>query len=124
MRLQGRVGFTLVEVIVAASLVGAGLLLVVGLLPSGVLSLKKAEDLQTATAYGMEVMEISRGDLSHTPFLNDFQVMLNSTEFRVTREVMPVAGSDGRLFDVLVTVSWGDPPAQAQLATRMSPAAP
>lgn len=114
-----RRGFTLIEVILAVALVGAGLLVLVSLLPSGVLSLKKAEDLQTATAYGVEVMEASRRGLAQTPHLADFTVTMNATEFHVTRLSQAVAGGGGRLYDVCVNVSWHGQPG-VQFATRMA----
>ncbi|NDD26706.1 MAG: hypothetical protein EB084_00360 [Proteobacteria bacterium] len=112
-------GFTLIEVIISTALLVAGLLVVVSLIPSGVLSLKKAEDLQTATAYALEVMETSRNGLEQTAFLDRFTVTLNDTEFTVLRETQVAPQTDGRLHDVIVTVEWRGQPAPVRLATRM-----
>lgn len=117
-------GFTLIDVIVAAALAGAALLLVISLVPTGVLSLKKAEDLQSATAYGLEVIESSRGGLAQTAYLNEFTVTLNATSFHVERRSLTVAGSEGRLCDVMVSVSWDEPPTQIQLCTRLAQRTP
>lgn len=123
-RQTGR-GFSLIEVIIASALVAAGVMVLLTLIPSGVLSLKKAEDLQTATAYGLEVMEISRGGFERSSALDDFHITLNSTEFHVTRQFWPVADTDNRLFDVQVSVSWNGQPVPVQLSTRMpQPASP
>jgi uncharacterized protein (TIGR02598 family) len=116
---QASRAFTLVEVIVAVALIGAGLLLVVSLIPSGVLSLKKAEALQTATAYCVEVMETSRMGLERTGYLDDFRVTLNTTEFHVVRQAASVPDTDGRLFDVIVRAEWDGQPAPVVLGTRL-----
>lgn len=118
-------GFTLVEVIISVALIGAGLLLVLSLIPSGVLSLKKAEDLQTATAYGLEVIEVTRSGLENTAHLAEFDVTLNNTDFHVRRQYYEVSNTDGRLHDVVVTIEWNAQSAPVQLSTRLSqPAAP
>lgn len=94
-------------------------MVIVSLIPSGVLSLKKAENLQTATAYAMEVLETSRRGIDQTPWLDQFRVTLNNTEFRVKREAQPVPQSDGRLVDVRVTVEWDQQPVPVRAATRL-----
>lgn len=107
------------DVIVAIALLAAGLMVIVSLIPSGVLSLKKAENLQTAAAYAMDVIETSRGGVEQTPWLDQFRVTLNDTEFRVKREARPVPQSDGRLVDVQVTIEWDQQPTPVRVATRM-----
>jgi uncharacterized protein (TIGR02598 family) len=109
-------GFTLAEVIVAAGLVAMSALMIVTLLPSGVLSLKKAENLQAATAYALEVIEAHR---AHSTVAPDFKVTLNDTQFRVQSTTRAVPHPSGRLQDVLVTVTWNRQPQPVSLATRL-----
>lgn len=94
-------------------------MVIVSLIPSGVLSLKKAENLQTAAAYAVEVIETSRRGIDQTPWLEQFPVTLNNTEFRVKREAQTVANSDGRLVDVRVTIEWDGQPTPVRVATRL-----
>lgn len=110
-------GFTLVESIVAAALIGACLLTIVSIIPSGVLSLKKAEDLQAATSYGLEVLELRRsrldaGELKH-------EITLNATRFEVVSRVDQRSHTGGHLYDFVVTVSWNRQPCPVRLATRL-----
>lgn len=116
---RGKRGFTIVEVLLAAALICGGLLCVVALLPSGVVSLKKAEDLQTAAAYGVEVIEATRSGVAATPGLDDFHVTLNSTDFHVTRNAAQVPGTGGQLVDVVVTLAWPRQKVPLTMSTRM-----
>lgn len=122
---MGGRGFTLVEVIVAAALVAASILLMVGLLPTGVLALKKAEDVQAATAYGVEVLETRSAALPPAPFTSAFWITLNGTRFRVRTVVSAVPHPSGHLYDLAVTVTWNRQPAPVRLFTRLyRPSAP
>lgn len=95
------------------------MLLIVTLLPTGVLSLKKAENLQSATAYAREVMETSRRGFARTAGLERFEATINATQMQVSREIRPVPETGGRLHDVLVTIRWPGQPAPVRLVTRM-----
>lgn len=107
------------DVIISVALLAAGLLVILSLIPSGVLSLKKAENLQTATAYAVEVVETSRRGIEQTPWLDQFHVTINDTDFRVRRDAQAVHDSNGRLVDVQVTVEWDQQPTPVRLVTRM-----
>lgn len=116
-------GFTMVEVIVAAALLGACVLLIVGLVPSGVLSLKKAEDLQAASAYALQVLEFHRK--TARPDQDEaFDVALNQTQFHVHVQTSAVPAHAERLADLCVTMSWNRQPAPLVLATRVRCAPP
>lgn len=112
-------GFTLVEVILAAALVAASILLMVGMLPTGVLALKKAEDLQAATAYGVEVLEARSAALPSAPYAGAFSITLNGTRFRVETDLTAVPHPSGHLYDLAVTLRWNHQPAPVRLATRL-----
>lgn len=117
-----RRGFTLLEVVLAAALLAASLLVIVSLIPSGVLSLKKAENIQAATAYALEVLEWDRANFSSTA-PPDSQVTLNGTVFHVHNDVYAVPTYSG-LYDLAVTVSWDRQPQPVILATRVTQPAP
>lgn len=110
-------GFTLVESIVAAALIGACLLTIISVIPSGVLSLKKAEDLEAATAYGMEVLEMRRARLD--PGEMTHEITMNATRFDVVSRVDEQPHPGGHLYDFVVTVSWNRQPCPVRLATRL-----
>lgn len=112
-------GFTLVDVIVSIALLAMGLLFVVSLIPMGVLSLKKAENLQTAAAYAVEVVEASREGFEETARLDKFETVINDTDFEIERFVQTVPDTDGRLHDVKVVVKWDGQPVPVVVTTRM-----
>ncbi len=117
----GRRGFSLVEIVVASALVAATVLMVMGLIPFGVTSLKKAENMQAATAYGVEVLEARRASiLQERPAIPDaIDVRLNQTEFHVESTTRTTAHPAGRLVDISVTVTWNRQPVPVVLATRV-----
>ncbi len=100
----------------ATSLLAGCVLVIVAMLPSGVLSLQKAQNIQAATAYGLEVMEVTRTQF--TPTALDFKANLNGQSFHVQRAVYPVP-SASPLYDVAVTVSWDGQPVPVVLSTRL-----
>ncbi len=116
-----RRGVSLLEVVVAVALLAIGIVFVLSLLPSSVLTLKRAEDMQAATAYGMEVLHDAE---LRVPSIagrdRDLHFEINGTSFHVTRDVLPV---DALLTDVVVTVKWRDDVPPLKLATRLAAAA-
>ncbi|MHB2015509.1 MAG: type IV pilus modification PilV family protein [Candidatus Xenobia bacterium] len=109
-------GFTLVEILVSLAILAAGVVFVVSIIPTAVLTLQRAEDLQAATAYGQELVEDAR---AHVPTAagrdRDFQVTLNRTEFHVTRDIVVFPD----LEDVVVTLQGPSDQQPVKLATRL-----
>ena len=112
-------GWTLVEVILATAVSGATLLIILALVPLGVASLQRAQDLQAATAYGQEVVSATRAGLLPLYPRWSTAVTCNKTTFRVSREVLPVPDTEGRLADVVVTIAWSMQPRPVVLTTRV-----
>lgn len=116
-----RVGFTrrglsLLELIIAVALLAIAVLFIVSIIPSGVLGLKKAEDLQTASAYGMELIETVRMHPPAAPDRRSFALTLNSTNFDFVREIYAV---EDDLFDVVVVVTGNPDNPPYRIATRI-----
>ncbi len=109
-------GVTLMEVVLSTALVAIGLLFIAGIIPTSGFSLKKAENMQSATAYGLELVEDARLKPSPGVATRHYKVTLNHTEMRFKREVLFV--EDG-LYDVVVTARWTDELPPLRLATRV-----
>jgi len=110
-------GITLIEITLALGLIGLGIVFVVSIIPSSVLTLKRAEDLQAATAYGIRVLDEAQQSPPTTEGVDrDEHVTINATDFHVKRQVVKV---DDSLMDVIVTVKWRDDVPPITLATRL-----
>lgn len=110
------------ELIVSIVILSAVLLVIIGLIPAGVTGLRKADDVQAATLYGMEVVEETcKGNGKPDVTEAVFKVRLNQSTFEVHREVSAVDrnADPPSLFDVAVTVSWAGQPAPVKLRTRI-----
>lgn len=81
-----RRGFSLLEVVVALALAALVLPLVLDLLPTSALALKRAEDLQAATGLATRALDEMRAD----PKPGQARVEINDTRFTVVREVFEV----------------------------------
>jgi prepilin-type N-terminal cleavage/methylation domain-containing protein len=113
-----RRGVSLLEVTVAAALMGIVLLAVVELLPSSTLSLQHAEDLEAATAYGLYMLDDARTYPEHLLTAPDVEldVTVARSSWHVVRHA--VDGGNG-LADVVVTLSARHRP-PITLGTRVS----
>jgi type II secretory pathway pseudopilin PulG len=119
-----RKGLTLVEIIVAIAVFAASILIIVSIIPTGVLSLRKAGDYQSATAYGMSLIEeikSARPDYADYPVTDlDMGKSLNNSDFQFQRDIYAIdAQIPHRLFDVIVTVTWQKQQQPLRLATRV-----
>lgn len=110
-----RRGMTLLEVVIALALIALGIVFVLGILPTSVLSVKRSEDMEAATAYGVEVVEDARRQLPET-LSQTFVKTLNQTEFTVTRDIYVV---DQATSDIVVVASWSPDRPGIRLATRV-----
>lgn len=117
-------GFTLIEVIVATALVAISLFIIASIIPTGILSLKKAEDYQSASALGMSLIEDVRAEKPHhasypvTDLVTERE--LNNTQFHVQRDIYALnQQSPPRFFDCLVTIRWNRQPVPLKLSTRL-----
>ncbi len=112
-------GLSLLELVVAFGLLALVLPFVLNLIPSGTLAMKKAEEIQEASAYGWKLIEEARASTALGVDLNT-QVTLGTTQYQVVREIYQV---DDRLRDVVVELRprRGEP---QRLAARMELHAP
>jgi Tfp pilus assembly protein PilV len=109
-------GLSLVEVLVAVGLLAMGSMFILGLLPTGILSLRQAESLQTATAYGMMLIEEVPEEPPRVPARDPVRTFtLNGTRYQATRELVAL-GED--LFEIRVTVRWDGCRRPVELALR------
>lgn len=109
-------GVSVLEVVIALSLLALGVLFVLGIVPTGVSTIRRAEDITSAVAYGNDVIEHCRAKLPPAG-TTEWTVTLNSTAFEITREIVPVSPS---LTDVVVTLHWSDRTPPRVLATRLT----
>ncbi|MEW6278808.1 MAG: hypothetical protein AB1758_09315 [Candidatus Eremiobacterota bacterium] len=98
-----RRALSLVEVVVAVGFLAISLILVLGLLPSGILSLKQAECLQTATSLGLRLIEEAPAPGETAPPGETLTYRLNGTVYRCERSYR-LEGP--MLFDVVVRVNY------------------
>jgi uncharacterized protein (TIGR02598 family) len=112
-----RRGLTLVEILMAIGILAMGILFVVSIIPSSVLSLQKAEDMQAAAAYGMELIEAARMEPPDTEETREFIVTINRTELRFERRVISV---EEDLFDIVVVATMHPDKPPLRLATRVN----
>lgn len=112
-----RHGLTLIEVLLAVALLAMGILFVVSIIPTSVLSLKKAENMQAAAAYGMELIECARLAPPQAGETREFEVTINQTSIKFVREVAPLADD---LFDVVVTATVDAEEPPLRMATRVN----
>ncbi len=75
----------MVEVIVAVVLLAAALMLILALMPAGLLSLKKAENLQTAQGYASELLETAPVPTTLPSQPENFERTLNGNRFEASR---------------------------------------
>ncbi len=122
--IQSRRAFTLMEIVVCIALIAISVLIILGLIPMGAVSLQKAQDVQAATLYGTELLEDgARPDYvppSPDRVDRDFEVTLNHTTYHVQRAIYACdASHPPRLYDVVVTVAWSAQPQPVSLRTRV-----
>lgn len=108
-------GLALIEVVFAMGLLALGFLFVLGIVPTGLTSVKRSEDIEAATAYGNELIEDARRTL---PPLGpqELKLTFNATEFKIVREIYAV---DNDLTDVVVVAQWTTDKPGVRLATRL-----
>ncbi len=104
-----RRGFTLAEIVVATGLIALCLFFLVSLVPTANLSLRKAEDTESATLYAQQQIETVRRTLAKAPPTATTAVQLNGTDFKVETDVVRLSsqGSYG-LDEITVTLTRAD----------------
>jgi hypothetical protein len=113
----GRPGLSILETVLAISLLSAILIFVLSILPTGVFSLKKAEDLEAASAYGESWLDQARqSPPSGNGTDRTADVALNHTTFHVVRSVRQIPPD---LVDVTVTMTWNPAEPPLHLGTRL-----
>jgi len=117
-------GLTLVEIIVAVAIIATALILIVSIIPTGILSLKKAEDYQSASSYGMALIEEVKNrrpeHLAYPVTDLDFNRDFNNTTFHFQRDIYAIdVQVPHRLFDIVVTINWSQQPEPITLSTRV-----
>jgi prepilin-type N-terminal cleavage/methylation domain-containing protein len=117
-------GLTLVEIIVALAIFAASVMIIISIIPTGVLSIKKAEDMQAANSYGMTLIEERRNNRPDfasypmTEFLTEKKI--NNTVFTMQRDLYAIdVQVPHRLYDIVVTIRWARQPQPLVLTTRV-----
>jgi len=117
-------GLTLVEIIVALAIFAASVMIIISIIPTGVLSIKKAEDMQAANSYGMTLIEERRNNRPDytsyplTEFVTDKKI--NNTVFTMQRDLYAIdVQVPHRLYDIVVTIRWARQPQPLVLTTRV-----
>ncbi len=105
-RVQNRQGFTLIEVLIAASILSVGLLALVSVFPVGYVDVTVSGGQSKATAYAQQMME----QLKNQPFTASAPLQTDAPEAGYTRtwSITQEAGSNApnRLARITVTVNW------------------
>jgi prepilin-type N-terminal cleavage/methylation domain-containing protein len=105
-----RRGFTLIECLVAIVILGIGIVGVVGCFTAALLSNKKAEEIQQATAFAQDTIEDMRsrgfGGVTYAEFPASSGVAELHQGVR-TIEITDNYGGDVRMKQVAVEISWG-----------------
>lgn len=113
----------MMELVISALLIALALIVIVGVIPMGVNSLKKSESIQAATLYAVEVVEDSKRDgfrPTADQLLFERDVEINKIRYHVTREIYSADGDNPpSLYDVVVHVSWQPQPVPVELRTRV-----
>jgi general secretion pathway protein I len=125
-RRRPRVGFTLVEVVVALGLLALAMMMVLGLIPAGIESSQRASDVQGAAAWSHSLIEQCPaptefpipGDLASA----EFQMQVGPTLYSAVRTVKTIGPY---LYRIEVQTTWDEdaPPVHLSL-TRFNPAGP
>lgn len=117
-------GLTLVEIIVAFAIFAASVMIIISIIPTGVLSIKKAEDMQAANSYGLILIEERRNNRPSyssypvTEFLTEKKI--NSTVFTMQRDLYAIDIQEPhRLYDIVVTIRWARQPQPMVFTTRV-----
>ncbi len=112
-------GLSLLEVVVALALLALVLPFLLNLVPSSALALKRAEDVNAASAYAAKLLDESRCAPNFTVGVDKQEtVTLNNTEFQVAREIYAVQGMD-EMRDVVVSVTGPRRFQPIRMATRL-----
>ncbi len=99
-------GFTLIEVLIAASILSVGLLALVSVFPVGYVDVTVSGGQSKATAYAQQMME----QLKNQPFTASAPLQTDAPEAGYTRTWSitqePVTNAPNRLARITVTVNW------------------
>lgn len=121
-------GLSLVEIMVAIGLISVSLMLVLALIPAGIHSAQRAEDIQSAAAWSRELLE--KAPVPETfPIPADMAVTTHSTKlgktyFEAVRRLTTIP-DQAFVYRIEVVTTW-DPEAQplSISMTRYNPAGP
>lgn len=113
-------GLSLVEIVLALAVLGLCFMFAASLIPTGIITLQRGQDMQAATGYAQELME----DVRQTPASKagrdrELDVPIGSTTYHATRDIVKL---NGQMIDVVVTVSWRKDVPPVVLATRLQQA--
>ena len=121
-------GVTLVEVMVAIGLVAVSLMLVLSLIPAGIHSAQRSEDIQAAAAWSRQLLEDAPvpetfpipADIAQT----QHTLKIGRTNYTATRRLFTQPG-EHFLYHVEVVMTW-DPEARplTMTLTKYNPAGP
>lgn len=98
---MGGRAISLLEVVVGLGLLALILPLALNLIPSGLLTQRRAQQIQAATALSVGWMEEARSLTHPTPGLYQRDILVGGQNYRAVREIYLV---DAYLLDVVVSV--------------------
>jgi len=122
-------GLSLAELIIGLALFAIVIIPIFGIIPTAYMSIRKAEDYSAASCYAQELVELyrlSNPSISDLNVHNEWDVILNTTEYRVAVDVYGVCCNiygvsepPYRAVDVVVNMYWKKIPEHLSVTTRI-----
>ncbi|MCA9790940.1 MAG: hypothetical protein KC910_04065 [Candidatus Eremiobacteraeota bacterium] len=99
----------------AVVLLAAAVMFILGLIPAGILSLKQAENVQTANGYALRLLEEAPVPTSFPTTPEQFTSELNGTHFTASRQAV-VTGK--HTYEWQVSVAWPEAARPLEMSLR------
>jgi Tfp pilus assembly protein PilV len=104
-------GLTLVEVLVAIGLIAVSLMLVLALIPAGIHSAQRAENVQSAAAWSRQLLEDApvpeEFPIPEDIALENFTMKIGRTEYRAERRLSTIPG-ENFIYRIEVETEWDE----------------
>ena len=121
-------GLTLVEIMVAISLIAVSLMLVLALIPAGIQSAQRSENIQSATAWSRQLIETAPVP-SEFPIPNEIAVTEHETKIGNTRfegkRTLSLLPGKTYLYRIEVEINWSEATRPLTISvSKFNPAGP